>query len=258
MDLFLGISLGDAMDHATDRKLVEKAWELAFNRKPKLFEARTVHAVALLETDFGRGWKGAGVGSNNVAANQSPGCPEGRSFAYTDTHPNPDGTSTSYKVCFAKYPALFEGVQALVKVMVADRPEVQRAMTKGSELAVSAAMWVTVYYEGFGADEDDRIVNHYLALMRNAKRVSAALGEQLPVGAKLLIPADAGKPTLRFGSMGPLVAEWQRIIGVAADGIFGRVTERETRAWQAQEGLVADGVVGPRTWSKAALIMANM
>lgn len=61
----------------------------------------------------------------------------------------------------------------------------------------------------------------------------------------------AGKATIRRGSKGPLVAEWQRIIGVTADGDFGHATERATVAWQKARGLVPDGVVGPKSWSAA-------
>lgn len=56
---------------------------------------------------------------------------------------------------------------------------------------------------------------------------------------------------LRRGSRGPEVAIWQRIIGVEADGIFGAETEAITRRWQKEHKLMADGIVGPLTWSAA-------
>ncbi len=57
--------------------------------------------------------------------------------------------------------------------------------------------------------------------------------------------------TLRLGSSGSDVAQWQAIIGVTADGAFGPQTQAATVAWQSAHGLTADGVVGPMTWAKA-------
>lgn len=58
--------------------------------------------------------------------------------------------------------------------------------------------------------------------------------------------------TIRKGSSGPDVAQWQRLIGVSpADGIFGAGTDAATRAWQSAHGLGADGIVGPASWSAA-------
>lgn len=58
--------------------------------------------------------------------------------------------------------------------------------------------------------------------------------------------------TIRKGSSGPDVAQWQRLIGVSpADGIFGAGTDAATKAWQASRGLSADGIVGPASWSEA-------
>lgn len=58
---------------------------------------------------------------------------------------------------------------------------------------------------------------------------------------------------MKRGDTGPNVAEWQRILGVAADGIFGAQTEAATRAWQAQRGLEPDGVVADIVLAAAGL-----
>lgn len=59
------------------------------------------------------------------------------------------------------------------------------------------------------------------------------------------------RPTIKRGSKGPAVADWQRVIGVTADGDFGPNTESKTKTWQAARGLTADGIVGPKTWAAA-------
>jgi putative chitinase len=56
---------------------------------------------------------------------------------------------------------------------------------------------------------------------------------------------------LRKGSRGPLVAEVQEKLNIEpADGIFGPGTERLIKEWQAANGLVADGILGPNTLGK--------
>ena len=57
--------------------------------------------------------------------------------------------------------------------------------------------------------------------------------------------------TIRKGSRGPLVAEVQEKLDIApADGIFGPGTEKIVKHWQSSNGLVADGIVGPKTLGK--------
>lgn len=52
---------------------------------------------------------------------------------------------------------------------------------------------------------------------------------------------------LRRGSVGPAVAQLQRVLELEPDGIFGPLTERAVVDAQREKGLVADGVAGPRT-----------
>lgn len=55
--------------------------------------------------------------------------------------------------------------------------------------------------------------------------------------------------TLRIGSKGPEVERLQRLLNVKpADGDFGPRTAAAVREYQQSHGLVADGVVGQRTW----------
>lgn len=60
--------------------------------------------------------------------------------------------------------------------------------------------------------------------------------------------ADAAA-TLRVGSKGADVITVQTIVGVTADSKFGPMTAAAVKAWQANHGLVADGIVGPATWA---------
>jgi Meckel syndrome type 1 protein len=52
-----------------------------------------------------------------------------------------------------------------------------------------------------------------------------------------------------LGSRGDAVSEIQRQLGIAADGVFGPVTQMAVQHFQASNGLDVDGVVGPATWT---------
>lgn len=57
---------------------------------------------------------------------------------------------------------------------------------------------------------------------------------------------------LRKGSRGPEVVAWQQVLQAAQypvmdDGVFGEATRKATIAWQEENGLTADGIVGPVT-----------
>jgi Putative peptidoglycan binding domain len=82
-----------------------------------------------------------------------------------------------------------------------------------------------------------------IPILRRALAVLALL-------ALLLVPAAAEAKPLTRGSHGPYVQRVQRIVGVTADGIFGKGTKRAVKRWQRRHGLTADGIVGPATWAK--------
>jgi peptidoglycan hydrolase-like protein with peptidoglycan-binding domain len=77
--------------------------------------------------------------------------------------------------------------------------------------------------------------------------------------APVLIPPVEpiqGRPTLRRGASGPLVAVVQNKIGVAGPDVFGPKTEAAVREFQRKRALVPDGIVGPRTWAALDVIPA--
>lgn len=63
-----------------------------------------------------------------------------------------------------------------------------------------------------------------------------------------MVPAVPKKPVLRNGSVGVAVKALQLALGIPADAIFGRETERMVKEFQQSEGLLDDGIVGPATW----------
>jgi len=64
------------------------------------------------------------------------------------------------------------------------------------------------------------------------------------------IGAQPGALMLEAGSTGAAVQAIQERLGVAADGVYGPVTEGAVRDFQARTGLLVDGIVGPITWTK--------
>jgi hypothetical protein len=58
---------------------------------------------------------------------------------------------------------------------------------------------------------------------------------------------------LRKGDKGNAVKDLQEFLEITADGDFGPGTEAAVKKWQAENGLVADGVVGPKTWDAMGL-----
>ena len=86
-------------------------------------------------------------------------------------------------------------------------------------------------------------------------RVAAIMGGTAP--RPYVIPAfDANnRPTLRRGATGDMVRLVQTKVGVPATGSFDANTEAAVRRFQRDHGLVADGIVGPRTWATLLIVV---
>jgi N-acetylmuramoyl-L-alanine amidase/Putative peptidoglycan binding domain len=71
------------------------------------------------------------------------------------------------------------------------------------------------------------------------------------VSSPVLIPAVDGKnrPTLRRPATGDLVKLIQEKVGVTVNGNFDATTEAAVRQFQRDNGMVPDGIVGPKTWA---------
>jgi len=209
-------------------------------------EIAALFACALHETGFGSGWKGAGAGSYNQGAVQC-GKWAGRRFVYVDTHPNADGTSTSYSACFRAYANDQAGWDDLGRIMYTGRRTgVREAAMREDWLGVSEQMHATGYYEGFGKTVADRIANHARAMAKGVNRALAVLG----AGSIVVPPAAPVELTrvLELGCIGEDVKRAQRELKLAADGIFGKFTRAATVAYQTQHRLIGDGRIGPVTW----------
>jgi len=135
--------------HAGAAPIMREAARAELGRDPSDFELAYLLAVAFLETSYGRGWKGAMVGSNNwgavqcgKAAQNAPGC-----IPYEDSYS--DGTK--YAINFRSYPSAVDGARDVVKHVITNRPKTAEALRRrgGTAFDASYAMRREHYYGGF-------------------------------------------------------------------------------------------------------------
>lgn len=171
-----------------------------------------------------------------------------------------------YWVYFWRFVDDAAGANFFVKILAADRASCRAVLeTGGTPHALARAMYMTRYYEGFykrASYYERNEKGRWVEVPTNGP--GAMAGSELNIssygGALALLvpeirtgmstaPAPAPRPLLKRGSRGAAVVEWQKIIGVVEDGIFGRITESVTMLWQQSNHLKADGIVGPQTWA---------
>ena len=63
---------------------------------------------------------------------------------------------------------------------------------------------------------------------------------------------------LKLGSKGENVKLLQRFLKLKDDGDFGPKTEAAVKKWQKANGLVSDGIVGPKTWDEMGLASTDL
>ena len=105
---------------------------------------------------------------------------------------------------------------------------------QGSEIAV------TPYYRGSW--------KHVYRYVGGGTAKPAPTPTPVPTPTVKRYPVSTQMPILKYGSVSKAVKVWQVIIGVEADGEFGRNTLAATLQFQRASGLDDDGEVGPLTW----------
>lgn len=63
--------------------------------------------------------------------------------------------------------------------------------------------------------------------------------------------------TLRKGSKGESVKVLQEFLKISVDGNFGPKTESAVKSYQKKNGLIVDGVVGPKTWAHMGILTTD-
>jgi len=100
-----------------------------------------------------------------------------------------------------------------------------------------------------------------LAYMDGTEWLRWASGDLCPE-TPTIQPQPQPKPTLKRGSRNEYVRAWQIFLNLngydcgraGADGIFGKATEKAVKQWQRDHGLVADGIIGPKTWASLPML----
>jgi putative chitinase len=97
----------------------------------------------------------------------------------------------------------------------------------------------------------DRQARYAKAMAALGGKVSAPAPKAAAPATTTSAPAAVGNETLKRGSTGALVKQLQEKLGIEpADGIYGFWTSNVVKEWQGKNGLVADGVAGPKTLAK--------
>lgn len=263
------------MNHTEMRIALRAAFSNIFSREGTISELQHLQAIASLESGYGQWWKPPGVGSFNLGAIQAGSSWNGATFEYTDTTPQPDGSSKPYVTKFRKYPTLVAGAEDLVRAVFVNmgRATVLRAANEGRTDRFSAGLYCvssaaartkenadvlgqfgitpTGYYQGWGKTPAERIAHHCKSVVASIRAQALELTEPLPTYVASLPEA---RPLLRLGAKGGLVIKLQQALvkrgaQLKPDGDFGAKTRDAVVTFQRSQRLTADGIVGEKTWA---------
>jgi putative chitinase len=116
--------------------------------------------------------------------------------------------------------------------------------------ALQGALW---YWDANNLNQlaDDRDIRETTRVINGGyhgldDRTNRYLRAQKILAGKEFIPEL--KVLLKLGSQGEEVKKVQWAVGVEPDGWFGQLTELAVIAWQGNNGLTPDGIVGPKTY----------
>ena len=155
----------ERISHAGARALLERVAP-----EQALGTYQGIQGVALLESNYGMGWRGDGIGSNNWGAVHAP-CGPG-AFTADDSHPG----SGRYTTCFRLYGSPAAGAASLVRI-VKRAPGAVQALEAGDLAGFASALYQAGFYEGWGRTPEDRVLCYQRELSKAVGRIARRLGE---------------------------------------------------------------------------------
>jgi len=179
-----------------------------------------------------------------------------------------DGKPCGAPRAFRAYSTLTEGLKDYVAQLVHHFPSILTAAASGDPSQMAHAIKDSRYCPDCDPKKSTPTLASF-ADMFGEKELFALLpkvGGESPEGSSPSSPqepapgpylveaverqARADLFLLELGSKGPLVAVWQKALGMIPTGDYDQETSGRTKSWQAAHGLSDDGRVGRLTWGK--------
>ncbi len=163
-----------AARHKGAAEVIRQAFLAEMGREGTDAEIQYATAIANIESSYGRGWKGAMVGSNNWGAVQcaanaqtAAGC-----IPYQDSF----STGQKYNIAFRSYPTPVDGARDVIKHIFKKRPRTAAALSEDAPCVfrASLAMRRESYYGGFCPKATNRYGATSIIAKENRNPVSEA------------------------------------------------------------------------------------
>jgi len=184
--------------------------------------------------------------------------PERRPYS---TGGQPDPSAVTFEIDNSSvggdWPVSSAAIEALIDVIIfhaSISPRANRGFAKNIKTQVQSEFYIA-WHQQYSATAcpGPYVMSQldYIVAECN-KRANQAVA---PVAPVIPTPPPASKkPTLvrwlRRGSTGSNVVYLQSVLGLKRDGIFGPITDARVRAFQREQGITVDGIVGWVTWGR--------